>query len=81
MLQIKTSCVISSSCEEVEAAFLMKGTEVFWAQVCASTPLQPPLMKTAAYLHLSSTPFPVISGTNTVNSAFSFFLKAEVLLC
>lgn len=33
MLQIKTSYVISSTCEEVGTALLLKGTFMFWAAV------------------------------------------------
>lgn len=82
MLQIKTSYVISSACEEVEAAFLMKGTHMSWAQVRASTPSQPSPHEDCwlptSLLHTAPHNFWNYTG----NKGFSFFfLKATVLLC
>lgn len=45
MLQMKTSYVISSTCEEVGIAFLMKGTFMFWAELCIHTHSQPTFLK------------------------------------
>jgi len=81
-LQTQTSYMISSTCEELGTALLMKDTFMFWAEVRIYTHSYPPSIKNTGYLHLSSMLLPIIFRSNTGKKGFPFsLLKAEVLLC